>query len=210
MHDSPDRFLRAFPRDDRNWQPIDAAYLEAQVQDAFAVTVPSALVEFWERVGAGYFADRELYVFGDGKVPMDRDCLVEWNRKDFWLEIYPRPSQGGPVFFAETCFGDQIGFRWEGEQCPAVLFVPETFEAFVLADSPRSLFASVLDERYACTDPDRLRRVAARLGPLPEGMHYVPNVSPLVGGSDDADNFTVETPNVHMRTALALYKSLHG
>ena len=49
-----------------------------------------------------------------------------------------------------------------------------------------------------------------RLGELPPGMHYAPILSPLAGGTRDPDNHHFETPNVHLRTSIAMYKALSG
>ena len=109
MDDFFDPFLAAFPRDAESWRETDAEYLRDAVREAFEVTVPQMLETFWSVVGAGYFGrDRDLYFFGDGRTPMDRAPLVEWNRKDVWDDIYPKPKDGGPLFFAETCFGEQL------------------------------------------------------------------------------------------------------
>ena len=72
------------------------------------------------------------------------------------------------------------------------------------------LFTDVLVDRYAFTDPERTQGVVKRLGQLPPGQHFAPIVSPFVGGSGRPDNFMIETPNVHLRTAIAEYKSVYG
>jgi hypothetical protein len=49
---------------------------------------------FGNKVGYGYFAARELYVFGEGKAPMVRDSFMDRNSKDFWPSIFPAPKDG--------------------------------------------------------------------------------------------------------------------
>lgn len=132
---------------------------------------------------------------------------MSWNEKDFWRDIYPPPSEGGPVFFAETCFGDQLGFRWEDNQCTYIVFCIDTFEAFLISRDGAELFNTVLADRMALVDPAHYGSACARLGTLPLGMHYAPIVSPMLGGAGEANNFCLETPNVHFRTAVATYKA---
>ena len=42
------------------------------------------------------------------------------------------------------------------------------------------------------------------------GKHYGQIVSPLIGGSERHGNFHFESPNVHLRTAIATYAALGG
>ncbi|PHV37006.1 SMI1/KNR4 family protein [Janthinobacterium sp. BJB304] len=194
-------FLHAFPPAQR--VSADAGKLAAFTAHVLGVALPDDLAAFLRQVGGGYFGRNDLYFFGDGATPAPRDCLQEWNRQDFWTEIFPCPAEGGPVFFAETCFGDQLGYRHDGDSVLYLLFAIDTFESFVLAHSAQELFAQVLTERFALVDARRLQAVESQLGPLRQGMHYAPLVSPLLDGSGAADNFCQETPNVHFRTALA-------
>ena len=158
----------------------------------------------------GYFGDRVLYFFGDG-AGEPRESLLDWNRKDYWRDVYPVPRDGGPIFFAETCFGDQLGFRREDSgELVYILFSVDTFDAFCVARGEGHLFEEVLTNRYALLDDHRYDAVRAALGLLPAGMHYAPLLSPLVGGEGSADNFCLETPNVHFRTAIATYVAQRG
>ncbi len=169
-----------------------------------SVEVPESLKYFWRSFGSGYFGRRELFFFGEASA--SRDSLIEWNAKDFWNGINPPPSSGGAVFFAETCFGEQIGFRWVNGSCQAVLFVVDIFETFRMADDFEELFSAVLKERNAINDPQLTDALIERLGMVQPGMHYVPIVSPLLGGSNHPENFHLETANVHFRTAVATRK----
>jgi len=74
-------FLTAFPPLDR--QPLDAEALAADVESAFGVQVPTALMSFWREVGCGSFADGELHFFGSDKIA-GRESLVTWNQSPFW------------------------------------------------------------------------------------------------------------------------------
>ncbi len=197
------RFGYVFPPSDI--APLDPEALSRSVATTFGVPVPQALTAFWAHFGAGYFGAQELYFFGVGD---SDDALIPWNRAPFWPSVYPAPHEGGPLFFAETCFGAQLGFRYEREFCFIVLFVPDTFEAFRVAHSPEELFQSVLLDPGALEDPNHLRSVRARHGLLPRGFHYAPVVSPLVGGSDAPDNFMPLPRRVHLVTAIAEHEAL--
>lgn len=171
----------------------------------FNVEFPADLAEALKHVGAGYFGKRDIYIFYEDGNPMPRDSFVEWNLKDFWRSIFPLPSDGGPIFFAETCFGDQLGFRMEKGQILYVLFLVDTFEMLVIAKSADEFFGNLMTERYALVDRDRLIAVEKKLGELKTGMHFAPIVSPLLGGKGNVENFCMETPNVHLRTACATF-----
>lgn len=136
---------------------------------------------FWQQAGAGYFGQRILYFFSDNEYGAVRDSLVAWNKKDFWREIYPPAVQGGPIFFAETCFGDQIGFRLVEGKYIYILFCIDTFDAFVIAQSAKELFELLAQDSFALVDEARYHSVSQRLGCLQAGMHYAPLVSPLIG-----------------------------
>lgn len=203
-------FLRAFPPDPETHAAVDAESLSAEAKREFGVEVPPELKALWSTAGAGYFGRRALYIFGQHREPSYRASFVSWNLEPFWREIYPPATMEGPLFFAETCFGEQLGVRFGREGCVPMIFLPDTFEAFVGARTLREFFENVLVRRDAITDPDRLARVGAALGPLPVGKHYAPIVSPLAGGGDETENFHLETPNVHLRTAAATYRAIAG
>ncbi|UQV47748.1 SMI1/KNR4 family protein [Janthinobacterium lividum] len=199
-------FLNAFPQAER--VSADAGTMASFADEALGVAFPEELAAFLQQAGGGYFGRNDLYFFADGEAPAPRDSFQEWNRKDFWADIFPRPADGGPVFFAETCFGDQLGYRRDGDRFIFILFAIDTFESFVIALSAKELFEQVLTERFALVDPQRLLALENRYGVLLRGMHYAPLASPLLGGSGAADNFCQETPNVHFRTALATLHTL--
>ena len=201
-------FLAAFPPEQGMQWRIDADSLVVAASEQFGVHVPEAVIQFWRVVAAGYFGGRRLFFFGDTSTP--RDLLTTWNARGFWRDIFPEPGAGGPFFFAETCFGDQIGFRWEAGRCKMILFVIDTYESFVLAEDDWVFFERVLRDSDALVDPGRLSAVRNHLGELPPGMHYAPIVSPMVGGSSDAENFNLETPLAHFVTAVATYKATAG
>jgi hypothetical protein len=202
------RFLDVFPKQSNCWRPINAENLSEELGELYSVHVPEDLKEFWAEVGSGYFGETEIFVFRCGR---GDDSLIAWNQRDFWRRIFPNRPQGSLVFFAETCFGEQIGMRMEEDSADwvPVLFVVDTFEVFRLARTVGSFLDEVLPDRDFI-DQARLHQVRQRIGGLPIGAHYAPIVSPLVGGSADAENVTVESRNAHMRTALAIFDSLHG
>jgi hypothetical protein len=201
------RFLRCYPPDRGLGATVDVESLARDVRTHFKVRVPPALLDFWAQVGAGSFADGELTFFGDGRKRLDRDSLVAWNQIDDWAKILPRPSRGGPLFFAETCFGDQLGFVCEAGVYRAILFGLDNFAIRYVGRPFDRLFRRVLSERHALVDARRLRQLRRKLGPLPRGMHYAPIVSPLLGGSDDPRNFHFETAHDHLVSALAAFKA---
>ena len=129
-----ENFLNAFPQEHEFSAPVNWASLAGQIQRELGCVVPEEIVSFWREIGAGYFGDRVLYFFGDQVEGAPRDSLLAWNGKDFWRSIYPLPRDGGPVFFAETCFGDQLGFRRESNgELVYVLFSVDTFDAYTVA-----------------------------------------------------------------------------
>lgn len=199
-----EKFSEAFPASTNEPIAVEGARLAAAVEARFGVTPPTEVVQFWGRVGAGYFGNGLLYFFGE-QSGEPRDALIPWNEKDFWKSIFPSPGEGGPLFFGETCFGDQLGFRIEGNECIYLLFLVDTFESFVVAKSGRELFSEILPDQDALVPKERLKAVCSVLGRPPLGLHYSPIVSPLLGGSDRADNFCVETANVHLRSALYIF-----
>lgn len=203
-----DRFLAAFPPS--RLQTVDAVGLPLDIRSAFGVEVPQELVAFWREVGCGSFADGELYFFGrDGDD--SRESLSEWNRQPFWRDVFPAPSDGGPVFFAETCFGDQIGFRYRSDgACVPALFALSTIELFRLAPEFGTLFTEVLTERDAVTDPQHLAAAKQGAGSLLPGQWYCPIVSPMVGGSAAPHNFMAMSPKAFVVATIAEWQALGG
>lgn len=199
------RFRRAFAPRDGEVQSVDVERMSAAVERKLGVGVPGTLKKFFGTLGSGYFGRRELLFFGESSAPLT--SLVDWNLKDFWKEINPPPAKGGAVFFAETCFGEQIGFRWSNGRCQVVLFIIDTFETFLLAEKIEVLFSDVLTEPGVIDDPMLTEALIERLGMVEPDMHYAPIVSPLLGGSANPDNFHLETSNVHFRTAIATRKA---
>lgn len=196
-------FKRAFPVDPGLGFAFDADETADTLAMTLGIYVPGPLVEFWHEVGGGYFGNRALHVFGDR--PESRDSVLEWNTKDYWSRLFPPPRAGGPVFIAETCFGLQIGFRWEQDAAVGCLLDVDTLTMYRV----EGRFDDML-ERGSFVDPDLLAGVRDRLGPLKPGMHYAPIVTPLVGGRNDADNYHLESPNIHLRNTIATWESLQS
>ena len=119
-------------------------------------------------------------------------------------------KEGGPIFFAENCFGNQLGFRWHDGRAIGYLLDVDTFEAFTAAETLAHLFDDVLINRYALTDPRLLAGVRDLLGTVPDDTHYAPLVSPLVGGRLVPQNYQLETANVHLRTSIATWEATRG
>lgn len=209
MTEAIERFLAAFPPSGPGSARVNARGLSADAEKHFQLRTPDSLGMLWERAGSGYFGlNRELYLFGDGASPLPRSSFLEWNALDFWRDIFPRPEDGGPLFFCETCFGEQIGFRWEDDVCIPVVFVLDSFESFRLAENFDEFVKDVLPDRDAIVDLQLVSALVEELGPIPNGMHYAPIVSFLTGGSDQVKNFHFETANVHFRTTIATYEAV--
>lgn len=206
-------FQRAFPPAASDRQSLTAP-AAADVVARFGVAFPPELIEFWNVVGPGYYGDNELYFFGandaahDAASQTNRRNLIAWNELPLWRKILPPPCEGGPLFFAETCFGEQLGFRYDAGRCLAVLLILDTMESFLLAQDLTELFEVTLTHRFAVTDPDRYQAVRARLGRLPPNKHYAPIDFPLLGGTGDAENFRIEDPTVHLATTVAVYEAI--
>lgn len=190
-------------------ESINTDVLVNNIKIEFSVSIPEALILFWKEFGSGYFADKILYVFGDSN-QQPRDSFITWNTKDFWQKIYPSVKDGGPLFFAETCFGDQIGFRQEEGEVIFILFCVDTFESYIISKNSDEFFSEILSDKYCLLDEGLYKAVFKKLGEIEIGMHYAPIVSPLFGGKGDVENFAFETPNVHFRSAVANYIALNS
>jgi hypothetical protein len=195
------KFLAAFPR--HRTLSVDADALRAEVLAVFGVKPPSQLVEFWRLIGCGAFADGEFYLFGTGERGEWRDSLVAWNNKPFWRDWFAPPNKRGPLFFAETCFGYQLGFHYEKRRCVPTLFAISTMETYILADDFGKLFDQVLTERFAVIEPDHLNAARQGAGQLPKGKWYCPALSPLLGGSGAPGNWLVMSPSAYVKCAFA-------
>ena len=198
------QFKASFPSALATWKPVDSDRLTALIEKEFSINVPEGIAEFWGKVGAGYWGRNELCLFGDEGLAGGRDSLIAWNRKDWWRKIYPPPEDGGPVFFGDTCFGDQLGFRWEGNVCLPIIFCVDTFDSYVIGESVCDALENTLGDRNFI-DQKQLRAVEGKLGRLKSGMHFAPIVSPLVGGSNAASNYDMLIAHVHVELSIATY-----
>lgn len=200
-------FRAAYPPDDRTHRQVDGERLARLITAEFGGRVPAELVAFWSEMGVGYFGQRELYFFDDGEGGLPRPSIIEWNKKPYWAERWPGYRPGQLLFFAETCFGEQVGYGITDDNEFAVeLCCFDTAENYRVTESFRTLFEEILGEQHVFVDLDVLASVRESLGPLPDGMHYAPIVSPLLGGSSHPRNYHFETPDVHFITAVAILK----
>lgn len=199
-------FSVAFPKDPEHAYSVDSVAFGAKVAERYNVEVPSALIDFWSSLGYGYFGSRDLYFFGPSGSEV-RDSLFEWNDKDYWSELFPTPAEGGPLFFAETSFGQQLGFVREDGRDIAYLFDTDTMKSYHVADPFQQLFAKTLTKRCPFTDDALYEALNNRFGRIPAGMHFAPIHSLLLGGSNTPDNYHIETPNVHLRTTIAAWEA---
>jgi hypothetical protein len=197
-------FLGAYPPVPGETRPVDGVSLAETIEERFGIAVPDVLQLFWLRVGAGVFGRGELYIFGGAASGLAGPEAVEWNAAPWWRSINPAPADGGPFFFAQTPFGDQLGFRWhEGVALPELL-TPDTMEVFVLGRDVEELLHELLDTPGALCDQERLYRARQQCPVVPPGHHLVPDESPLLGGKDDS--FHVEPPEAHIERAIAAWK----
>jgi hypothetical protein len=197
-------FMAAYPPVEGMTRQLDGVSLAEVIEERFGIDVPGTLQFFWLRVGAGAFGDSELFVFGDDEAGLPGPRLLEWNAAAPWLAVYPEPSKGGPFYFAQTPFGDQLGFRWEKGVALPELFVPETVESFVLAADLDELLCDLLVTPGALCDSEKLAHARSQLGSIPPDKHYVPD-STYNGHS--ADTFHVEPAEAHLAAAISRRRS---
>jgi hypothetical protein len=162
--------------------------------------VPAALQLFWLRVGAGVFGGGEIYIFGDAACGLPGPEVISWNSAPWWRSVYSTPKDGGPFFFGQTAFGDQLGFRWQGTIALPELFMVDTMEVFLLGRDVDELLGELLVAPGVLCDSERLARLSRQCGPLPPGQHYVPDISPLRGGADDS--FHITSAEAHVKKAI--------
>jgi hypothetical protein len=201
-------FLAAYPPTPGHSHPVDGVSLAESIEERFGIAVPGALQLFWLRVGAGAFGGGEIYVFGDAGAALPGPEVHEWNAAPWWRSVYPMPKGGGPFFFGQTAFGDQLGFRWQGSVALPELFMPDTMEVFLLGRDLDELLGELLVARGALCDSERLARAAKQCGPLPPGQHYAPDVSPLRGGTDES--FHVISAEAHLTAAISGWEAMQA
>lgn len=201
-------FLAAYPPTPGQTHPIDGVSLAEAIEEQFGVAVPGALQLFWLRVGAGAFGGGEIYIFGDAGSSLPGPEILEWNSALWWRSVYSTPKDGGPFFFGQTPFGDQLGFRWHGKVALPELFMPDTMEVFLLGKDLDELLGELLVAPGALCDSERLARAAKQCGPLPPGQHYTPDVSPLRGGTDES--FHITTAVDHVTTAISGWEAIQA
>lgn len=191
-------FSAAFPPVEGETWPVDGAAMAAQIKQTFGRDVPSVMVDFWNEVGAGYFAERELYLYGETQDPWGREGLLEWNLQEFWQRSFPSPSEGGPIMFGETCFGDQLELTWDDSGVHGTLLETATFVRYRLTHSCEQLLETLLCDRNAIVDDELLAQVRKTYGVQPPDWHYANIVSPQMGGSFAPGNYHLEPARVHV------------
>jgi hypothetical protein len=206
MADPFSGFLAAYPASPGLTRKLNGPAIAEAIRNRFGVDVPETLRSFWTEVGAGVFGKGMLYVFGDATSGLPGPELLEWNAKEWWTHVYPRPADGGPLFFAQTSFGGQLGFRWDRSEAIPILFAPDTVEAFRVAGDLDELFGQLLTTPGVLEDRERAAMVRRTHGEVPPGKHFVPDLSPLLGGM--GESFHVESAAVHLATALAEWEGI--
>jgi hypothetical protein len=205
-----DQFLNVYPLDADAQAQVDADDVTEAVHKTLGVAVPKPLVTFWREVGGGFFGDRELYFF-PAKADSGHRAIIDWNLKPYWEAFIPQFRPGHLVFFAETCFGKQLGFctHDDGQQSIMLLDLDHG-EMYLIADDMDALFSTILTESDVLTDQEPRPQLRKLLGRLPIGFHYAPLVSPLLGGSPSSSNYRIELADTHLLTAMALHQSLNA
>jgi hypothetical protein len=199
-------FLSAYPPAPGLTKPVDGVSLAEAIEEKFAITVPGALQLFWLRVGAGVYGNGEICIYGDPGSGLPGPEVIAWNGAPWWRSVYAPPAKGGPFFFGQTPFGDQLGFRWHENVALPELFMPDTMEVFLLGKDIDELLHELLAAPGALCDLERLHRATRQCGQIPPGQHFVPDVSPLRGGMDDS--FHIETPEAHVTRAVAEWNAI--
>ena len=194
-------FLAAYPPVPGETRALDGVTLAETIEEKFGIAVPEALQLFWLRVGAGSFGNGEIYIFGDEESALPGPQILEWNARPWWRSVYAAPKKGGPFFFGQTPFGDQLGFRWHDKVALPELLMPDTMEVFLLGKDVDELLYELLAAPGALCDLERLYRARQQCPVAPRGHHLVPDESPLEGGNDDS--FHVEAPDAHIPRAIA-------
>ena len=197
-------FLAAYPPVPDLTRKLDGVSLAEAIEERFGVQVPGALQLFWLRVGAGVYGAGELCFFGDVASGLPGPEILAWNQEALWRPVSPAPGEGGPFYFAQTPFGDQLGFRWQDGVALPELFLPDTVESFVLAKDLDQLLYELLVTPGALCEAEKLQLAIKQLGPLPPGQNFVPNTSPLKGGQ--IRSFHVESASAHLAGAMSTWQ----
>lgn len=178
-----------------------------EVERLFSLAVPSELQKALNVLGYGYSKKQELLIFGGEN---SSRSLVEWNKELFQLGIFPPPSEGGPLFLAENCIGAQYGFRKENGKVIYLMFDPNTFESFVIANSDNEFITEISSDEDLVTLNGSVYPILESKGPLKAGYHLAPFVSPMHGGSLNPDNWTLAPAKAHIATSLAEFRAANG
>jgi hypothetical protein len=201
-------FLAAYPPTPGLTRAVDGVSLAEAIEEQFGIAVPAALQLFWLRVGAGVFGGGEIYIYGDAGSGLPGPEVLAWNAAPSWRSVYPPPKDGGPFFFGQTPFGDQLGFRWQSGVALPELFMPDTMEVFLLGRDIDELLGELLVAPGALCDAERLAKAVRQCGAIQPDQHYAPDVSPLRGGTDDS--FHVISAEAHMSSAISGWEAIQA
>jgi hypothetical protein len=179
----------------------------SEIDSLLDIAVPSDLQKLLNELGYGYSQRQELLIFGDESSSRP---LIEWNRELIQLGIFPPPSDGGPLFLAENCIGAQYGIRRENNKVIYLMFDPNTFESFVIANNEREFLSEISMDKVLITLNGSVYPILDAKGPLKAGYHLAPVVSPMHGGSLNPDNWGLASAKAHMATSFAEFKAING
>jgi hypothetical protein len=176
----------------------------SEICDIFEVQIQEDIISGLSKLEAGYSGGHELLVFGGEESSRP---LIDWNQRILGLGIYPLPKDGGPVFLAESAIGIQFGFRIEKGAVVFLMFDPNTFESYVIAESVEEFIYQIHEESFVTMD-GALTALLKENGPLKMGYHLAPFVSPLIGGSLDISNWGLAPAFAHIESSHAEFKSV--
>lgn len=181
-------------------QEVDFAKAEIE----FDILLPAELKNLLSELGAGYSKNQELLIFGgqDSSRP-----LIEWNREIIKIGIFPPPIEGGPVFIAENCIGVQYGFRIENSGMIFIMFDPNAFESYVIANTSNEFINEIISDDELVTLNHGIYSILKEKGPLKAGYHLAPFISPMLGGSLDPNNWSIAPARAHIFTSFEEYKA---
>jgi hypothetical protein len=179
----------------------------SEIDSLLDIAVPSDLQKLLNELGYGYSQRQELLIFGDESSSRP---LIEWNRELIQLGIFPPPSDGGPLFLAENCIRAQSGIRRENNKVIYLMFDPNTFESFVIANNEREFLSEISMDKVLITLNGSVYPILDAKGPLKAGYHLAPFVSPMHGGSLNPDNWGLASAKAHMATSFAEFKAING
>lgn len=120
--------------------------------------------------------------------------LLDWNKKDLWIEAYQDLVLDG-VFFAEDIFGGQFCLSYDG----IYTFDPETGNSEKLSSNISGWCEIILNDYDFLTGHTLAHSWQKKHGKIPNGYRLIPKIPFTFGGDFDPDNLYLEKSYVAMR-----------